>query len=84
MMHASKSPYSSLLLMVAALGLSACSAGLPEVGPIDIPRLEQLQAECQAVCSELSKMTMSYDMSEALRAAALEELAAFRSAGGVR
>ncbi len=30
-----------LATFVAALGMSACAAGLPDVGPADIPRLEQ-------------------------------------------
>jgi TolB-like protein len=41
MTHASQHPGRSLFLLLAGLGLSACAAGLPEVEPVDIPRLEQ-------------------------------------------
>ncbi|MCH7991145.1 MAG: hypothetical protein IIC35_01840 [Gemmatimonadetes bacterium] len=41
MMHASVRQPRRFFLLFAGLGLSACASGLPEVEPVDIPRLEQ-------------------------------------------
>jgi tetratricopeptide (TPR) repeat protein len=41
MIHACREPLRLLLLFVATFGLAACAGGIPEVEPVDIPRLEQ-------------------------------------------
>lgn len=41
MLHAPPHAAGRVFVLVAAAGLSACAAGLPEVSPVDVPRLEQ-------------------------------------------
>jgi len=41
MIHALRGPIRPLFLSVAVLGVTACAGGIPEVEPVDIPRLEQ-------------------------------------------
>ncbi|MDA0327910.1 MAG: hypothetical protein O2958_02690 [Gemmatimonadetes bacterium] len=41
MMYPSKRPARHSFLLALGLGLSACAGGLPEVQPVDIPRLQQ-------------------------------------------
>lgn len=41
MIHTPHRPLRALVLLLAAIGMSACAGTLPEVEPVDIPRLQQ-------------------------------------------
>lgn len=44
MIHALRGPFGRLLLLTVGLATTGCAAGIPEVEPADIPRLEQESA----------------------------------------
>jgi len=44
MIHALRGPTGRLFLLLAGITVSGCATGLPEVDPVDIPRLQQATA----------------------------------------